>query len=180
MPGVPISDVEKMVQECKLLRDKAILYCLVDCGCRAQEFTNLNINDVDLIQGIIRVRNGKGGKSRTTYLGNKSRKLLRQYLNQRDDKNNALWLNEDGDRLRFEGLRQILIRRAKDANVPIPGPHDFRRCCGKELHKNHVDILTISRILGHSSLEVTKRYIALDDTDILDAYRRGSPVDNGK
>ncbi len=56
--------------------------------------------------------------------------------------------------------------------------HDFRRLCGYLMHRNGATVREIQLYLGHSSMAVTQRYIALDDDDIMDAHRRTGPIDN--
>jgi integrase/recombinase XerD len=57
-------------------RDRALLLSLLDTGCRASEFVALNVSDVNLHSGAVLVRAGKGGKTRTTFVGAKSRREL--------------------------------------------------------------------------------------------------------
>ncbi len=100
---------------------------LLDAGVRLTEFLALNVEDVELITGIVLVRVGKGGKPRNVYLGEKCRLFLRKYLKQRDSHSPALWVSQCGERLTQTGRRMMLRRRAARTNVPVPSPHDFRR-----------------------------------------------------
>lgn len=180
--GIAINDVMKLVAACKTglaERDKAILLSLVDTGCRASEFLSINIGDIDLVNGEIRILHGKGDKYRTVYLGSKSRRAVRRYLKTRNKlfSHSPLWITNDGCRLTFSGLRQIIRRRAEDANIASPGMHDFRRCFAIEFLRNEGDIFTLQKILGHSSLEMVKRYLAIAKTDCEIAHRKASPVD---
>jgi len=180
--GIAIDDVMKMVSACKTgmaERDKAILLSLVDTGCRASEFLSINIGDMDLVNGDIRILHGKGDKYRTVYLGRNSRRAVRRYLKTRSElfAHSPLWITNDGCRLTYSGLRQIIRRRARDANLKTPGIHDFRRCFAIEFLRNEGDIFTLQRILGHSSLEMVKRYLAIAKADCESAHRKASPVD---
>jgi len=174
----------KLVAECKTglaERDKAILLSLVDTGCRASEFLSVNIGDLDFVNGEIRILHGKGDKYRTVYLGRNSRRAVRRYLKTRKElsSHSPLWITNDGCRLTFSGLRQIIRRRAWDAQIDSPGIHDFRRCFAIEFLRNDGDIFTLQKILGHSSLEMVKRYLAIAKTDCEIAHRKASPVDRG-
>lgn len=78
----------------------------------------------------------------------------------------------------YETLRQLIRRRAEEAKLTgIPYPHDFRRAFAITLWRNGVDIVTISRLMGHSSLEVLKRYLAQDIDDLARTHSQASPVD---
>ena len=92
----------------------------------------------------------------------------------------VLWVTNDECRLTYSGLREIIRRRAGDAKIKVPGIHDFRRCFAIEFLRNDGDIFTLQRILGHSSLEMVKRYLAIAKTDCETAHRKASPVDNWK
>jgi len=177
--GVPIADFERLLDACKLQRDRAILQCLLDSGCRASEFCDLNIGDVDMLSGRVWVRAGKGDKARVVRFGDKARKELRRYLKGREhSRDDPLFATDEGGRFNRNSLRLLMERRAADADVPCPGLHDFRRLCGYLMHRNGASVREIQLYLGHSSITVTQRYIALDDDDIMDAHRRASPVDN--
>ena len=183
LPGIPIQDVLKMVDSCKTKeaqRDKAVLLFLVDTGARASEVISLDIDDVDFITGSIRIKHGKGNKSRTVFIGRRCRRELRRYINSRDkfNQNGPLWVTVENERLTFSGLRQIVRRRAHDANVKTPGLHDFRRCFAITMLRNGCDLMSLSRLMGHSSLEMLKRYLAIATSDCELAHKRASPVDN--
>lgn len=180
--GIPIDEVMKMVSACKTGmadRDKAILLTLVDTGCRASEFLGINVGNLDLINGEIQILHGKGGKLRTVYIGRNSRRAVRRYLKTRSElfNHSPLWITNDGCRLTISGLREIIRRRAEDAKINSPGIHDFRRCFAIEFLRNNGDIFTLQKILGHSSLEMVRRYLAIAKTDCEIAHRKASPID---
>jgi site-specific recombinase XerD len=158
-------------------RDKAILLFLLDSGVRLAELLSLNHEDVDLISGTVQVRTGKGRKPRLVYLGDKSRQTLRRYLKHRPDQNPALWISRFGERLTESGLRMMLRRRAAEAAVPEPSPHDFRRAFALERWRAGIDILTLSKLMGHTSLQVLTRYLKQAGEDLEKAAKQSSPVD---
>jgi site-specific recombinase XerD len=97
----------------------------------------------------------------------------------RQDTNPALWISKNKDRLTHDGLRAILTRRAKLAGLAeIPSPHDFRRAMAINYLRNGGDVFTLQLILGHKSLVVLRRYLALTERDTQEAHTRFSPVDN--
>jgi len=179
--GVPIEAVKAMCQTCgdnfTGVRDRALLLCLLDTGARAREFLALNLDDVDFVSGAVDIHKGKGGKSRTVFVGKKSRKALRAYIRLRTDNDPALWVTQHGGRLAIASLRQLLVRRAELAGVPVYSPHDFRRAFALSLLRAHVDIFSIQKLLGHADLSVLRLYLAQNTDDVRDAHERGSPVD---
>jgi integrase/recombinase XerD len=174
-----ISDVRAMLKTCdnsKIgARDKAILLGLIDTGARAREFLNINLDDMNQATGAILIRSGKGGKPRTVFIGKKSRKAIRAYLRMRTDDNGALWVTKDNERLTYGGLRSMLKRRAVLAKVDAPTIHSFRRLFALTMLRNDVDIFSLQRLMGHSDIQVLRRYLAQSDKDSLAAHVKGAP-----
>jgi integrase/recombinase XerD len=179
---VEILNVQKMANSCdgSFLgrRDKAILLCLLDTGLRAREFLYLNLDDIDLVTGSVLVRLGKGRKSRTVFFGSIARKALRAYLRERTDALPVLWVTDDRtSSLTYGGLRPVLTRRAKSIGIIPPKAHDFRRAFALAMLRNGVDLVTLSRLMGHTTIKVLQRYLNQLPEDLQQAHRRGSPVD---
>lgn len=179
---VKIATIQKMVETCGSSftgkRDKALLLCLLDTGVRAAELCTMNIEDLDRVYCSILIPNGKGRKPRTVFLGKKSRRALRAYIRTRKDSPQALWITKSKVRLTYWGLREIIRRRARRADVSTPGLHDFRRAFALQCLRNGVDIYSLQKLMGHADLQVLQRYLAQTTEDIQAAHRVGSPVDN--
>jgi len=103
--------------------------------------------------------------------------VLKRYLKLRSDLNPALWVSRSGERLTETGLRMMLRRRAAQAGTPVPSPHDFRRAFALERWRAGVDILTLSKLMGHTSLQVLNRYVKQVGEDLSMAAKQSSPVD---
>ena len=183
---VSMDVVSKMVKVCKTGtfagdRDAAILFCLLDTGARASEFLAIDLEDVNQAHGDILIRQGKGHKPRTVYIGQRSRKALRNYLRNRKDDCPALWVTHPSfgsGRLGYDGLDAILARRAKNADVEVPSLHDFRRAFALTMLRNGTDIFTLAKLMGHSGINVLQRYLKQTNEDTEVAHRRSGPVDN--
>jgi integrase/recombinase XerD len=178
-----LESIAAMIDTCDVhtflgCRDAAIQYLLLDTGCRASEFLSINLVDVDAF-GVITLHpnNTKTGKERKVYLGKKSRKILRKYLSFRSDNNPALWITNEQERLTYVGLREIIRRHAKKANVKPPALHGYRRAFALNMLRNDCDIFSLQKIMGHSTLNVLRRYLAQNDDDIKNAHDKASPVD---
>jgi integrase/recombinase XerD len=181
--GASMDEVQAMLDVCGKsftgCRDKAILLVLLDAGIRAGELLALDWTDIDLVTGRVLIRKGKGGKFRVVFLGRLARQAMRKYAGQRNDDHPAVFVSAaTGERLTYGSLRAILTRRAKQAGLKqVPSPHDFRRAAALQMLRNGADVVSVSRLLGHSSLEVTKRYLAQTETDLQQAHQRASPAD---
>lgn len=165
-------DIKRMIAKSGS-RDKAILLTLLDTGIRASELIDLDVEDVNLITGMVYIRHGKGDKPRTVYIGRRTRQALRAYAKHQG----VLFQTDKGERMTYSGLRQIVRRRALDANVPAPPLHSFRRLFAITMLRAGVDIYSLQILMGHSDIQVLKRYLKLTQADTLQAHLKGSPVD---
>ena len=161
-------------------RDRAIIMALLDTGARAGEMLALNIGDVDLNNGTVVIRCGKGRKPRVTFLGARSLRVLMRYLRLRGRRESdaPLWATRDGNRLTYTGLRDIVRRRAKEAGVPAPTLHAFRRAFAIYSLRNGADVYSLQRLMGHTSLQVLRRYLKQTEADLQEAHRKAGPVDS--
>ncbi len=183
LPGIDLDDVKRLLDACQgtnRLRDKSVLMTLLDTGVRAFELIAFNLGDFDFIAGALTVRSGKGGKQRMVFLGQTSRRALRKYLRSRTNLTgrSPLFLTDDGRRLAYDGLRQILRRLADRAGIREPGAHDFRRAFALNYLRNGGDIFTLQRLMGHADITVLRRYLAQTDGDSRTGHERFGPVDN--
>lgn len=176
---VPLADVESMARACTHdyhgIRDRAIILVLLDTGVRARELVAISLVDADLVTGEITIRQGKGRKPRVVFIGKRTRRAVRSWLNQRGNLPGALFTTQEGERMTYSGLRKIILRRAELAGIDAPALHDFRRAFTLAQLRAHVDILSISRMLGHTSTVLVWKYAKQTATDLQDAYK--SPVD---
>jgi site-specific recombinase XerD len=162
------------------LRDKAILLALMDTGTRASELCTMNVQDYNQVMGEIIIRQGKGRKPRTVYLGKISRNAMKGYLKLRQDNSTAQWVSQDGERISYWGLNEIINRIARKASVRKPTLHSFRRAFAINMLRAGVDVFSLQKLMGHADLQVLHRYQAQSTDDIAQVYRIGSPVDNNR
>lgn len=179
---VPLETIRALLDTCKRgkftdERDRAILLFLLDSGVRAGELLALDKMDVDVLTGDALIRKSKSRKPRTVFIGRVARRALRSYLKMREDAARALFVTDEGERLRMAGLRQVMVRRSKRAGVPVPPLHSFRRAFALAMNRAGVDLLTIARLLGHSDMSLLERYIKQTSEDLRGSHERGSPVD---
>lgn len=166
-------------------RDLSIFLLLLDSGLRVSELINLDLDDLVLSDGYLRVRHGKGNKERVVPIGSVVQKTLWKYINYHRPKpltNRVvrLFLSEYRLPLTKSGVQQMLRRYGKRAGITGVrcSPHTFRHTFAKNYLLNGGDIFSLQRILGHSSLASVRIYINLFASDIKAQHRRFSPVDN--
>jgi len=182
LPALSQSDLARLLETSNDARyperDKAMLLCLLDTGCRAAEFARLTVGDVDVKRGTVAIHGGKGGKDRQVYIGARARKALAKYLMTRHTvASDPLWLSETGDGLTIYGIQTWLARLGKAADVKHCSAHSFRRACALMLHRNGARLTEIAAILGHDDLTTLRRYLALEDQDAEAAHKAHGPVD---
>lgn len=165
-------------------RDYAIILTLLDTGLRASELCNLSVGDFLQSDMRLLVRRGKGQKDRATPISHKTAIALQKYLTRKrgnpTDKSVPLFTNQKGHRLTRTGLLQLIYRLADDAGVENAHPHRFRHTAAILLLRNGGDVFTVQSILGHSDLNMTRKYVNLLTEDLARVHAVASPVANLK
>lgn len=160
-------------------RDEAIVAFLLDTGCRASELCDLRFGDIDLSARRATVQ-GKGNKSRPVYFGRVCSRLLWKYLgvDGRQD-TEPLFLSEQGDSLTRSGLQQLIERLAKTAKITgvRASPHTLRHNFALSFLRNGGNQLTLMRLMGHTNMQMTARYVQLANADCERSHREFSPAD---
>ena len=166
-------------------RNLTMLLLMLDCGLRVSELVNIDLEDINLGEGYIKIRVGKGSKERLVPIGSFVQKMLWKYLNHSrpqpvTDKVTRLFLSGDGLPLTKNGVQQMLRRCGKRAGISGVrcSPHTLRHTFAKNYLLNGGDIFSLQRILGHSSLASVRTYLNLFAADLKNQHRRFSPVDN--
>ena len=159
------------------VRNRAIVYILVDCGLRISELVNLQIYDVDLRRGVLRVK-GKGSKERLTRMGIQTQKALWEYRAIRESPIPWLWVNKAGNKQDASGVQQWLRKLGKRIGIRLY-PHLLRHTFAISFLRNGGNVFALQATLGHSSLEMTRRYCqALGFEDAFKEHEMASPIDN--
>ena len=158
------------------LRNRALIYFMLDTGCRLAEAGNMTLDDVDLSTGMVKVRLGKGGKDRMTRLGFTALKAVTRYLRSRRDMLPCLWVGKYGT-MTADGIAITLIKLGQDCGVHCTA-HKFRRTTALTMLRNGCDVFSIKALLGHSDLQVLQRYLAQTQADIAKAHERFGVLDH--
>ncbi len=157
--GTPCERFEKLV----VLRDIVVVEMLFSTGLRVSELCNLRVGDVDMERGNVLIM-GKGAKERVVYVaGADIRSVVRMYvktLKSEAPRAEFFLVNKVGNRMSEQSVRCMLSAVAKSAGVQMHiTPHMFRHTLATTLLDRGVDCRQIQKILGHSSIKTTERYV---------------------
>ena len=165
-------------------RNKAMLEVLYATGTRISELINLELNQIDFDECIIRVT-GKGKKDRIIPIGDTAMDALKNYiLNYRiflvkTNDNNYVFLNKNGNKISRQGFFKILKSLSFDAGIKKDiSPHTIRHSFATNLLNNGADLRIIQELLGHENLQTTEIYSHLTNKKIEDDYQNHPHANN--
>lgn len=164
------------------IRDVAMLELLYASGMRISELTELDIEDVHLTMGFVRVF-GKGGKERIVPLGRGAMNAVSKYLERARyelqgsyPKTNALFINQRGKRLTRQGCWKLIKQHAQKANIQKElTPHVLRHSFATHLIENGADLRAVQEMLGHADISTTQIYTHVSKTRLSEVYKQFHP-----
>jgi integrase/recombinase XerD len=169
-PGTPIG-----------LRDRAILELLYGAGLRVSELTGLDVDDLDLAEGFVRVL-GKGGKEREVPFGRHARSALEAYFTRgrpglvSPRSRGAVFLNARGGRLTRQSCARLVGTYAAVAGLQRRvSPHDLRHSFATHLLEGGADVRVVQELLGHASVATTQIYTLVTREHLREVYLTAHP-----
>lgn len=162
-------------------RDSAMLIVMLDTGLRLSEVANLAMANAHLDEGYLKVM-GKGAKERMVPIGGVAQKALLRYvykfrpepLNASED---TLFLTPEGRAMSANGVQMVIRRLALKSGVKRLHPHLCRHTFATNYLMNGGDVFTLQQILGHTTLEMVRRYVNLASAHVRVQHRKFSPMD---
>jgi integrase/recombinase XerC len=181
------AEIEALLTEAKRTlharRDEAIMLLLYDTGIRASELCALSVDDLDLSGRRCTVL-GKGNKHRALYFGRRTAKALWQYLRESPREGDEPLFVSDrgtlaGEALTRSGLAQLVRRVGRTAKLRAKrcSPHTFRHTFAIQFLRAGGNVFSLKEILGHTTLAMVNRYVAIAEADIEHQQRLFSPGD---
>lgn len=164
------------------LREATLIALAFDSGARLSELLNLRLEDIDLLTRTAKVK-GKGGKERLIYFGNTTAQLLSRYLTARTLRFGApltgfVFVTRKGGKLSKNQVQHRWRKLQRLAGLnPLPF-HGLRHGFARLWLLRGGDAFSLQLLLGHSSAEVTKRYVTLWGTDLQKLHSERAPVDS--
>jgi integrase/recombinase XerC len=164
-------------QNSRKTRDRAILELLYSSGLRVGELVGLNLNQLDLDLGIVKVM-GKGRKERIVPVGMKAAEALKAYMEERGvlTGEEPLFINPKGGRLTARTVGRLVKSYSKRSGIfRNVSPHSLRHTFATHLLDAGADIREIQEMLGHASLSTTQRYTHLSMGKLMEVYDKAHP-----
>lgn len=164
------------------LRDRAILETMYSAGLRVSEVVGMNDGDLDLENGIVRIR-GKGRKERLAPLGSFALRAIDAWRGRRvvcpksaQGRATPLFVNKFGNRLTTRSVARMLEKHLQAAGLDQrTTPHTLRHSFATHLLDRGADIRSVQELLGHKSLTTTQIYTHVSTAGLLAAYERAHP-----
>ena len=170
-------ELDQILKVCKKPRDKALILFLVDSGMRRSEARSLNWIDIDIPSGVVNIRRSKSKRARSVFIGVKTRRALLRYRRSiSHEDNDPLFQTQTGTRLTPSGFRQVIRRISEKSGIPFSA-HDLRRTFATLSLKAGMNVLHLQSLLGHSSLEMTRRYVQMVEDDLQESHKEYGPID---
>lgn len=165
--------LETMRDHCDSLRDLALIDMLASTGMRVGELVLLNRDDINFEERECVVF-GKGSKERMVYFDARTKIHLQNYLAQRTDSNNALFvsLKAPYERLQIGGVESRLREFGKRLSLPRVHPHKFRRTLATMAIDKGMPVEQLQRLLGHQRIDTTLQYAMVKQSNVKIAHRK--------
>lgn len=184
MPSLSVDEVHRVLKHCENPRNTALILLMVDSGLRLAETCALTWGDIDAKSGLVRVVRGKGGKARSVVVGAKTRRALIAYrrwciqLTGRDLTDaDGVWLSlNTHEPIKANAITLALRRIGKAAGINL-SPHMLRRTFATFSLRAGMNPLHLQGLLGHSTLEMTRRYVQILDEDLKEAHEKYGAID---
>lgn len=165
--------LEIMRDNCKEIRDLAIIDLLNSTGIRVGELVKLNIEDIDFNERECIVQ-GKGDKQRRVYFDARTKIHLQNYINSRNDNNKALFVSliEPYNRLNISGVEIRMRSLGKKLNINKVHPHKFRRTLATRAIDKGMPIEQVQHLLGHQKIDTTLQYAMVSQNNVKTSHRK--------
>ena len=181
----PISDADirkliKSIDSYKSVhknRNRAIIYLLLDTGLRVSELCGIMRENLDLDNRTAKVF-GKNSKERIVAFSQTTAKHLWRYSSTSENDSEFLFIANNGKPLIRNNVLAMLYYWCDKAGIKRFSPHKLRHTYAISFLRNGGNIFALQYSLGHTDLEMTKRYLAVSNVDIIEAHKIASPVSN--
>jgi site-specific recombinase XerD len=176
---IPLSseDVSRFWTTFRTFRDLGVVALMLFNGLRSQETIEIQLEDLSFVEALLRVR-GKGKRERMVPLAEETIQTIQRYLSlERPDSNSShlfvsLKGRQRGKPMTITGLRSLFRYHRRCSEVPQANPHRFRHTFGSDMVRAGISLPALMRLMGHSDIHTTMRYVELSRHDVWCEYTR--------
>lgn len=160
-------------------RDYVAMMLLLDTGIRLSEITNIKLHDISLENNEIFITKGKGNKERTVYFQYQMKEHLKRFIKIRGElDHDYLFIGRTNKPLKNKAIQDRLTLYGNMAQInKRVSPHTFRHTFAKFYIINGGDSFSLQQILGHTTTEMTRKYVQLFGTDLRQMHKKYSPIE---
>ncbi|MCY0874529.1 tyrosine-type recombinase/integrase [Acidianus infernus] len=158
-------DIKRLLEATRRLRDKLILRLFLDTGLRSKELLSLRVEDIDLKNRMIRVRETKNGEERIVFFTEETEKLLRKYLAKQGSSERLFPMT-------YQALYKLIKRLGERAGIKGLRPHILRHTFATIAIRKGLPLPAVQRLLGHKDIKTTQIYTHLVLEDLMQAYKK--------
>lgn len=158
-------DIKRLLEVTRRLRDKLILRLFLDTGLRSKELLSLRVEDIDLKNRMIRVRETKNGEERIVFFTEETEKLLRKYLAKQGSSERLFPMT-------YQALYKLIKRLGERAGIKGLRPHILRHTFATIAIRKGLPLPAVQRLLGHKDIKTTQIYTHLVLEDLMQAYKK--------
>ncbi len=164
------------------IRDRAILELFYGTGIRLGELSNLKLNDIDFVNGLIKV-SGKANKQRLVPVGEFATRSLKKYMEVREQllkktigkDVQTIFLNRYGKPLSSRGIQRRVKKYLRQVATSGTSPHVLRHSFATHLLDEGADLMAVKELLGHSDLSTTQIYTHVSTERLKEIYKQAHP-----
>ncbi len=166
-------------------RNFTIIHCFLDMGLRLNELINASLIDLNFNERTLKVR-GKGAKDRIVYFGYQTYKLLRKWVDKRDNEgepvDETIFISQSGEKLKTRYVQHIVSRLQEEAGLEDTkvSPHVLRHTAATLAVRNGMGTFALKRFFGWESIRTAMRYVHMNGEAVKESFQNASPMDNLK
>lgn len=166
-------ELESLRDNCKNLRERALIETLYSTGVRVSELSRMDVKDIDFAAGEIIVM-GKGAKERKVYLSDSAKFHLKKYLESRKAAStDPLFCHFKGNgRLTDRSIEKSVHDLGVRSKVDKVHPHKFRRTMATDLLSKGMPIEQVKEVLDHDSIDTTMIYCNVKDNNVKSSFQK--------
>lgn len=142
------------------IRDRAVLYLMLESGLRLAEVAALTIDDLDFSRGMVHVQHGKGDKERYSLFGSVTAECLRSWLTDRHSSSRFIFVDKRGRHLTAGGVYKIVRRVARSVGIQVH-PHQLRHTFATEFLDSGGQMTDLQMLMGHEDIKTTMVYVSV-------------------